>query len=46
MFVTDNDDRTPMGYLLTESSTEEAILPVIKIAVKYGFDLLRNGPQI
>ena len=29
MFAKDSDGVTPMGYLLTEAATEDAILPVI-----------------
>ena len=40
MHLTDSNGETPMGYLLTDSVPESALLPVIKVAVKYGFNLL------
>lgn len=43
LLVVDTEDKTPMDYLLTDTATEESILPVIEIAVKYGFNLLHNA---
>ena len=40
MHLTDSNDETPMDYLMTDSVPESALLPVIKVAVKYGFSLL------
>ena len=36
LFVTDKDGRTPLGFLLAQSVSEDAILPVIKIVMRYG----------
>mmetsp|Transcript_16392 Transcript_16392/g.22178 ORF Transcript_16392/g.22178 Transcript_16392/m.22178 type:complete len:189 (+) Transcript_16392:309-875(+) len=42
MFLTDSEGQTPLSYLLQENVPEEALHPVVKVAVKYGFNLLRK----
>ena len=40
LYKTDTEDRTPISYILMDEVPESAIIAVIKLAVKYGFNPL------
>ena len=43
MYLTDSDGITPLGYILVDSVPQDAVFPIIALAVKYGFDLLGSS---
>ena len=40
MYLKDADDLTPLGYILIDSVSQEAVFPIVQLATKNGFDLL------
>ena len=43
MYEQDADGLTPMRYILVDSVPQEAVLPIVQLAVKHGFSLLGTG---
>ena len=43
MYETDSEGKTPLNYLLLESVPAPIVFNVIQIAMKYGFDVVKNG---
>ena len=42
MLLTDSEEQTPLAYILQDNVPEEALVPVVQIIMKYGFNILRN----
>ena len=42
LYKTDTEDRSPVSYILMDDVPESAIIAVVKLAVKYGFNPLHS----